>query len=80
MDGRRVRAMLNPWSTALTGWWCHSAARFALTGHGRRADGRRRRDVVWLPAERIPHAVRIEPLKLHHDDPGKSGQRRSLLR
>jgi hypothetical protein len=31
----RVRAMINPMSTALTRWWCHSAMRSALTGHGR---------------------------------------------
>jgi hypothetical protein len=31
---RRVRALINPWSTAFARWWCHSAARFALTGYG----------------------------------------------
>jgi ribosomal protein S18 acetylase RimI-like enzyme len=60
---RRVRALINPWSTALTRWWCHSAARVTLTGYGQRADGRRRRDVVGpIPAGGMPHAVRIEPL------------------
>jgi hypothetical protein len=44
---RRVRATINPMSTAFTRWWCHSAARFALTGYGparRRAFPRSQRD------------------------------------
>ena len=32
--GRRVRAAVNPMSTAATRWWCHSALRYLLTGHG----------------------------------------------
>ena len=32
--GRRVRAAVNPVSTAATGWWCHSALRHLLTGYG----------------------------------------------
>jgi hypothetical protein len=39
--GRRVRAAVNPVSTALTGWWCHSAMRHMLTGHGPTARQRR---------------------------------------
>jgi hypothetical protein len=31
---RRVRALINPMSTAFTRWWCHSAVRFTLTGYG----------------------------------------------
>jgi hypothetical protein len=31
---RRLRAVVNPVSTAATGWWCHSALRHRLTGHG----------------------------------------------
>lgn len=31
---RRVRAAVNPVSTAATRWWCHSAMRHMLTGHG----------------------------------------------
>ena len=31
---RRVRATVNPLSTALTGWWCHSVMRHMLTGYG----------------------------------------------
>ena len=38
---RRVRAAVNPVSTALTGWWCHSAMRHMLTGHGPTARQRR---------------------------------------
>lgn len=65
---RRVRAMINPWSAAFARWWCHSAARFTLTGHGpRRRVLRRDRDVVRpapadTAASRMPQAVRIEPL------------------
>jgi aminoglycoside 6'-N-acetyltransferase I len=60
---RRVRTLVNPWSSALTGWWCHSAVRFALTGYGRRAGGRPRRDSVRpIPADGMLPAVRIEPL------------------
>jgi hypothetical protein len=32
--GRHVRAAINPVSTAATRWWCHSAMRHMLTGHG----------------------------------------------
>jgi hypothetical protein len=39
--GRRVRAAVNPVSTVATGWWCHSALRHALTGHGPTARQRR---------------------------------------
>ena len=31
---RRVSAAVNPVSTAATRWWCHSALRHMLTGHG----------------------------------------------
>jgi ribosomal protein S18 acetylase RimI-like enzyme len=62
---RRVRAMINPWSTALTRWWCHSAVRFALTGYG--APRGRGHDVprpmpADAPADGMPQAVRIETL------------------
>jgi hypothetical protein len=39
---RRLRAAVNPVSTALTTWWCHSAWRRRLTGHGPTARQRRR--------------------------------------
>jgi hypothetical protein len=39
--GRRVRAAVNPVSTAATGWWCHSALRHRLTGYGPTARQRR---------------------------------------
>jgi hypothetical protein len=32
--GRRVRAAVNPVSTAATRWWCHSSLRHRLTGYG----------------------------------------------
>ena len=31
---RQVSAAVNPASTAVTRWWCHSALRHTLTGHG----------------------------------------------
>ena len=31
---RRVSAAVNPVSTAVTRWWCHSALRHWLTGYG----------------------------------------------
>jgi hypothetical protein len=39
--GRRVRATVNPVSTAATRWWCHSALRHMLTGYGPSARQRR---------------------------------------
>lgn len=39
--GRRVRAAVNPVSTAATRWWCHSAVRHMLTGYGPTARQRR---------------------------------------
>lgn len=62
---RRLRAIINPWSTALTGWWCHSAARFALTGHGApRGRGHHvsRPRPAAAPDDGMPQAVRIEAL------------------
>ena len=63
---RRVRAMINPSLTALTRWWCHSAARFALTGHGAargRGDDVPRPTPADAPADGMPQVVRIEALR-----------------
>jgi hypothetical protein len=38
---RRLNATVNPVSTAVTRWWCHSSLRHALTGHGPTARQRR---------------------------------------
>ena len=38
---RRVGAAVNPASTAVTRWWCHSGMRHMLTGHGPTARQRR---------------------------------------
>lgn len=38
---RRIRAAVNPVSTAATRWWCHSAIRHVLTGYGPAAGQRR---------------------------------------
>ena len=45
---RRVRDAVNPLSTALTHWWCHSALRRRLTGHGPTPS--QRRLVRYAPA------------------------------
>lgn len=38
---RRLRAALNPLSTALSRWWCSSAVRRIMTGYGPTASQRR---------------------------------------
>jgi hypothetical protein len=38
---RRIRTAVNPMSTAVARWWCHSAVRHMLTGHGPTARQRR---------------------------------------
>jgi hypothetical protein len=55
---RRARAAANPVSTAATGWWCRSALRRMLTGHGPTARQRqhirarqRRAGALTPPAE-----------------------------
>jgi hypothetical protein len=55
--GRRVRAAVNPLSTAATRWWCHSAVRHRLTGYGPTATQRRlvRRGVI-RGGDRAPSA------------------------
>jgi hypothetical protein len=57
----RVRVVLNPVTTAVTRWWCHSALRHALTGYGR--TGRQRRLVrsrTVRSAARVPSAVQMK--------------------
>lgn len=39
--GRRVRAAVNPVSTAATRWWCQSGMRRVMTGYGPTAKQRR---------------------------------------
>jgi hypothetical protein len=62
--GRRVRAAVNPVSTAATRWWCYSALRRALTGHGPTARQRRliRRGMIQSPA-RAPSAEQMKARK-----------------
>jgi hypothetical protein len=59
--GRRVRAAVNPVSTAATRWWCHSALRRTLTGHGPTARQRRltRRGMIQVPG-RTPSARQMD--------------------
>lgn len=58
--GRRVRAAVNPVSTAVTRWWCHSAMRHMLTGYGPTARQRRsiRRGMIQS-AGRTPSAEQM---------------------
>jgi hypothetical protein len=58
--GRRIRAAVNPASTALTRWWCHSALRW-LTGYGPTARRRRfiRREMTQT-ANRTPSADQMK--------------------
>jgi hypothetical protein len=59
--GRRVRAAVNPVSTALTAWWCHSAMRHMLTGHGPAARQRRLIRGGMIPgARRTPPAEQMK--------------------
>ena len=39
--GRRISAAVNRVSTGASRWWCHSAIRHMLTGHGPTAKQRR---------------------------------------
>jgi hypothetical protein len=52
---RRLRATVNPVSTATTGWWCHSALRHMLTGHG--------------PTTRQRHLIRQQQRIFRHGTP-----------
>ena len=65
---RSVNAAVNPMSTAATRWWCHSALRHRLTGHGPAASQRR----LIRPGPSIvrstPSAERMEARKKAIDD------------
>jgi hypothetical protein len=55
-----VRALINPMSTAFTGWWCHSPVRFALTGYGparKRALPRLQHDAHAGTSDALGHAI-----------------------
>ena len=59
--GRRVRAAVNPVSTAATGWWCRSALRHLLTGYGPTARQRRLiRHGMVHGTGRVPSAEQIK--------------------
>jgi hypothetical protein len=51
---RSLNAAVNPMSTAATRWWCHSALRHTLTGHGPAPSQRRL-------TRRAPPGVRATP-------------------
>jgi hypothetical protein len=64
---RRVCATVNPVSTGVTRWWCHSAVRRGLTGYGPTARQRRmsRQQVSGperRPAERLPMEARARAI------------------
>jgi hypothetical protein len=65
---RSLNAAVNPMSTAATGWWCHSALRHALTGHGPTPSQRRliRHRPPGVPA--TPSAEQMEARKRAIDD------------
>jgi hypothetical protein len=72
---RRVRAAVNPVSTAFTRWWCHSVLRHLLTGHGLTARQRRlaRRGAPvmrrWTPGTAVtPSAEQMEARRRAIDD------------
>jgi len=52
---RRVRAAVNPLSTAATRWWCQSALRHLLTGYG--------------PTARQRHLIRQQQRVFRHVTP-----------
>jgi hypothetical protein len=76
--GRRVRAAVNPVSTAVTRWWCYSALRHLLTGYGPTARQRRllrsgtiRRAGATPPAEQMKaRAAAIDELLGRGSDAG----------
>lgn len=73
--GRRVRAAVNPVSTAATGWWCRSGLRHMLTGYGPTARQRRliRHGIVHgrVPsAEQMKERAAAMDRLLRRDDQG----------
>ena len=65
---RRICTAVNPVSTAATRWWCHSALRHMLTGHGPTARQRRliRHGAPGVRA--TPSAEQLEARKAAIDD------------
>lgn len=59
--GRRVRGVVNPVSTAASRWWCHSALRHTLTGHGPTTRQRQLiRPAMTQTARRAPSAAQMQ--------------------
>jgi hypothetical protein len=52
---RRIRNLINPYSTAFARWWCHSG-RYLIPGNRAAARSRRRRSAVPRPAHGVPDA------------------------
>lgn len=49
---RRMRALVNPFSTAATRWWCHSRLRRAVMRHSDRASVNA--PAPWPAREELP--------------------------
>ncbi|HEY3977102.1 MAG TPA: hypothetical protein VGM79_07495 [Streptosporangiaceae bacterium] len=60
---RRARAAANPVSTAATGWWCRSALRRMLTGHGPTARQRQYLRARRQAAARPPSAEQVSLMR-----------------
>jgi hypothetical protein len=70
--GRRVRAAVNPVSTAATSWWCHSAVRRMLTGYGPTARQRQlTRHGMIRDADRTPSAGQVKARAAIDQLPGR---------
>jgi hypothetical protein len=65
---RSLNAAVNPMSTAATRWWCHSALRHALTGHGPTASQRRLIRPGPPGVRATPSAAQMEARKRAIDD------------
>jgi hypothetical protein len=76
---RRIRDAVNPLSTSATRWWCHSALRRRLTGHGPAA--RQRRPAVQERGKtiRTGHARKLPGTITTSADQMKTSTRRTAV-
>ena len=65
---RSINAAVNPVSTAATRWWCYSALRHTLTGHGPTVRQRRLLRHGPLAVRFTPSAEQMEARKKAIDD------------
>jgi hypothetical protein len=52
---RRIRNLINPYSTVFARWWCHSG-RYLIRGKRAAARSRRRRPAMPRPDQGVPDA------------------------